>query len=142
MPSVKKYVLKCSKYLLQYILKCSKYLLPIISQYLLIFVVSTYQLLVNCGIQMVLDDSSQLTQVRSNIDPPGGVIKRLRLGECSEPYKEDGAAKCVKELSMRASQDEDKEKEDEKLDLVLGELIKIVNDSEDEIHYRTRYTLQ
>ena len=43
---------------------------------------------------------------------------------------------------MSASQEEDKEKEDEKLDLVLGELVKIINDSEDEIHYRTRYNLQ
>ena len=46
-------------------------------------------------------------------------------------------------IQMRASQEEDKEKEDEEeLDLVLGELVKIINDSEGEIRYRTRYTLQ
>ena len=43
---------------------------------------------------------------------------------------------------MSASQEEDKEKEGEKLDLVLGELVKIINDSEDEIHYRTSYNLK
>ena len=68
----------------------------------------------------MLDEGSQLTQVRSNVDLPGGAIKR--------------AVEPVKELSMRASQEEDKEKEDEKLDLVLGELVKIINDSEDEVH--------
>ena len=37
-------------------------------------------------------------------------------------------------IQMRASQEEDKEKEDEEeLDLVLGELVKIINDSEGEI---------
>ena len=81
-----------------------------------------------------MDDSSQLTQLWSYVDPPGGAIKRLGLGENSEPYKEEVAVEHVKELSMSASQEEDKEKEDEKLDLVLGELVKIINDSEDEIH--------
>ena len=43
---------------------------------------------------------------------------------------------------MRASQKDDKEKEDEEeLDLVLGELVKIINDSEDEIHVTGRDTL-
>ena len=43
---------------------------------------------------------------------------------------------------MRASQEEDKEKEDEEeLDLVLGELVKIINDSEGEIHVTGRDTL-
>ena len=42
---------------------------------------------------------------------------------------------------MRASQEEDKEKEDKELDLVLGELVKIINDSEDEIHVTGRDTL-
>ena len=32
-------------------------------------------------------------------------------------------------------------KEDEKLDLVLGELVKIINDSEDEIQFTGRDTL-
>ena len=62
------------------------------------------------------------------------MIKRPGLGESSEPYKEEVAVEHVKELSMSASQEEDKEKEGEKLDLVLGELVKIINDSEDEIH--------
>ena len=43
---------------------------------------------------------------------------------------------------MRASQEEDKEKEDEEeLDLVLGELVKIINNSEDEIHSTGQDTL-
>ena len=57
------------------------------------------------------------------------------MGESSKPYKEEAVVERVKELSMRASQKEDKEKEDEEeLDLVLGKLVKIINDSEDEIH--------
>ena len=69
--------------------------------------------------------------MRSNVDLPGGLIKRLGLGESSKPYKEEAAVEPVKELSMRASQEkEDKEKEDEELDLVLGELVKIINDSD------------
>ena len=45
-------------------------------------------------------------------------------------------------IQMRASQEEDKEKEDEEeLDLVLGELVKIINNSEDEIHVTGRDTL-
>ena len=87
----------------------------------------------------MLGDSSQLTQLWSNVDPPGGTIKRLGLGEGSKLSKEEVAVERVKELSMSASQEEDKEKEEEKLDLVLGELVKIINDSEDEIHYRTKY---
>ena len=64
------------------------------------------------------------------------------LGESSKPYKEEAVVERVKELSMRASQKEDKEKKDkEELDLVLGELIKIINDSEDEIHVTGRDTL-
>ena len=88
-----------------------------------------------------MDEGSQLTQVRSNVDLPGGAIKRPGLGESSKPYKEEAAVERVKELSMRASQEEDKEKEDEELDLVLGELVKIINDSEDEIHVTGRDTL-
>ena len=45
------------------------------------------------------------------------------MGESSKPYKEEAAVERVKELSIRASQEEDKEKEDEELDLVLGELV-------------------
>ena len=78
----------------------------------------------------MLDEGSQLTQVRSNVDLPGGAIKRPGLGESSKPYKEEAAVEPVKELSMRASQEKDKEKEDEELDLVLGELVKIINDSD------------
>ena len=66
------------------------------------------------------------------------------MGESSKPYKEEAAVERVKELlllSMRASQEEDKEKEDEELDLVLGELVKIINDSEGEIHVTGRDTL-
>ena len=66
------------------------------------------------------------------------------MGESSKPYKEEAAVERVKELlllSMRASQEEDKEKEDEELELVLGELVKIINDSEDEIHVTGRDTL-
>ena len=33
----------------------------------------------------------------------------------------------VKELSVRMSEEKDKDKEDEKLDLVVGELVKITN---------------
>ena len=36
---------------------------------------------------------------------------------------------------------EGRREEDEKLDLVLGELVKIINDSEDEIHFTGRDTL-
>ena len=79
---------------------------------------------------MLDEGDSQLTQVRSNVDLPGGVIKRPGLGESSKPYKEEAAVERVKELSVRASQEEDKEKEDEELDLVLGELVKIINDSD------------
>ena len=36
---------------------------------------------------------------------------------------------------MCMSLEKDKDKEDEKLDLVLGELVKIINNSEDGIHF-------
>ena len=74
----------------------------------------------------MLNDSSQLTQVRSNDDPPGGMAKGLRLGESPEPYEEEGADERV-ELSMRSSQEKDEDTKDKKLDLVLGELVKITN---------------
>ena len=70
----------------------------------------------------MLDDSSQLTQVRSNVDPPGGAAKGWGLGDSPEPYEEEGADERVEDLSVRVSQEED-----EKLDLVLGELVKIMN---------------
>ena len=38
----------------------------------------------------VLDDSGQLTQVWSNVDPPGGVAKGPGLGESLEPYEGEG----------------------------------------------------
>ena len=47
----------------------------------------------------MLDDSGQLTQVRSNADPPGSVAKRLGLGKSAGPYKEEGADEWVSSLS-------------------------------------------
>ena len=44
------------------------------------------------------------------------------MGESPEPYEEEGGDKCVKELSVRTTQEKDKEEEDERLHLVLGEL--------------------
>ena len=61
-----------------------------------------------------LDDSSQLTQVWINVDHPGSVAHGPGLGESSESYEEKGADECVKELSMSASQEEGKDKEDKK----------------------------
>ena len=46
------------------------------------------------------------------------------MGESPEPYEEEGVDECVKELSVRTTQEKDKEEEDERLDLVLGELVK------------------
>ena len=60
----------------------------------------------------MLNDSSQLTQVRSNADPPGGVAKGLGLGKSAEPYEEEGADECVKELSVRMSLEKDEDEED------------------------------
>ena len=74
-----------------------------------------------------LDDSSQLTQVRSNVDPPGGAVKGSELEESPEPYEEEGTDERVEELSVRASQEDEENEEDEKLYLVLGELDKITN---------------
>ena len=48
----------------------------------------------------VLDDSSQLTQVRTNVDPPGRVANGPGLGESPEPHEEEGADERVKELSV------------------------------------------
>ena len=72
--------------------------------------------------------------MRINIDPTGGVAKGPGLVGSSKSYEEEGTDECVKELSVRMSLEKDEGKEDEKLDLVLGELVKIINDSEDEIH--------
>ena len=49
------------------------------------------------------------------------------MEESSELYETEGTNERVKELSVRASQEEDEDKEDKKLDLVLGELVKIMN---------------
>ena len=57
-----------------------------------------------------------------HVDPPGGAAKGSGLGESPEPYEEEGADERVEELSVRASPEED-----EKLNLVLGELVKIMN---------------
>ena len=51
----------------------------------------------------VLDDSGQLTKVRTNVDPPGGVAKGPGLVGSPKPYEEEGADECVKELSVRMS---------------------------------------
>ena len=51
----------------------------------------------------MLDDSSQLTQVRTNVDPPGRVANGPGLGESPEPHEEEGADERVKELSVRMS---------------------------------------
>ena len=53
--------------------------------------------------------------------PRGGV------GESPEPYEEGGIDERVEELSVRTSQEKDEDEEDERLDLVLGELVKITN---------------
>ena len=47
------------------------------------------------------------------------------MEESPELYETEGTNERVKELSVRASQEEDEE--EEKLDLVLGELVKIMN---------------
>ena len=83
----------------------------------------------------MLDDCGQLTMERINVDPTGGVAKGPRLGESPELYKEEGDNERVKKLSVRMSLEKDEDEDDEKLDLVLGELVKIINDSEDEIHF-------
>ena len=71
----------------------------------------------------MLDDSGQLTKVRTNVDPPGGVAKGPGLGESPEPYKEKDDNECVKELSVHMSLEKDEDEDDEKLDLVLSELV-------------------
>ena len=43
------------------------------------------------------------------------------MRDSPEPYEEEGADERLEELSVRVSQEED-----EKLDLVLGELVKII----------------
>ena len=55
----------------------------------------------------MLDDSGQLTKVRTNVDPPGGVAKGPGLGESPKPYEEEGADERVKELSVRMSLEKD-----------------------------------
>ena len=54
-----------------------------------------------------MDDSGQQTQVRSNVDPPGGVAKGPGLGESPRPYEEKGADERVKELSVCMSLEKD-----------------------------------
>ena len=43
------------------------------------------------------------------------------MGESPEPYEEEAVDECVKELSVRTTQEKDEE-ENERLHLVLGEL--------------------
>ena len=57
--------------------------------------------------------------MRSNVNHSGGAAKGSGLGESPEPYHEEGADERVGELSVSESQEED-----EKLDLVLGKLLK------------------
>ena len=45
----------------------------------------------------MLDDSGQLTQVWSNVDPPCGVANGPGLGESPELYEEEGVDERVKE---------------------------------------------
>ena len=47
------------------------------------------------------------------------------MGESPEPYKEGGIDERLEELSVRTSQEKDEDEEDERLDLVIGELVKI-----------------
>ena len=54
----------------------------------------------------------------------GGAAKGTGLKERLELYKTEGTDKRVKELSVCASKEE--EEEDKKLDLVLGEPVKIM----------------
>ena len=49
------------------------------------------------------------------------------MGESPEPYKEGGIDERLEELSVRTSQEKDEDEEDERLDLVIGELVKITN---------------
>ena len=49
----------------------------------------------------MLDDSGQLTQVRSNVDPLVRVANGPGSGESPEPHEEEGADERVKELSVR-----------------------------------------
>ena len=49
------------------------------------------------------------------------------MGESPEPYKEGGIDGRLEELSVRTSQEKDEDEEDERLDLVLGELVEIMN---------------
>ena len=58
---------------------------------------------------------------------PGGATKESGLRESPELYEAEGTKERVKELSVRASQEEEEDEEDKKLDLVLGELVKIMN---------------
>ena len=58
----------------------------------------------------------------SNVDPLGGAAKRSGVVESPEPYEEEAVDECVKELSVRTTQEKDEEEKDERLHLVLGEL--------------------
>ena len=49
--------------------------------------------------------------MQSNADPPAGVAKGLELGKSAEPYEEEGADECVKELSVRMSLENDEDEE-------------------------------
>ena len=53
--------------------------------------------------------------------PRGGV------GESPESYEEGGIDERVEELSVHTSQEKEEDEEDERLDLVLGKLVKITN---------------
>ena len=58
---------------------------------------------------------------------PWAARARDGVGESPEPYEEWGIDERVVELSVRTSQVKDEEEEDERLDLVLGGLVKITN---------------
>ena len=58
---------------------------------------------------------------------PWAARPRGGLGGSPEPYEEGGIDKRAEELSVRTSQEKDEDEEDERLDLVIGELVKITN---------------
>ena len=58
---------------------------------------------------------------------PWAARPRSGLGVSPEPYEEGGIDKRAEELSVCTSQEKDEDEEDERLDLVLGELVKITN---------------
>ena len=66
--------------------------------------------------------------MQSNVDPPlGSAAKGSGMEESLELYETEGTNERDKEMSVCAYQEDNEEEEDKKLDLVLGELVKIMN---------------